>query len=65
MVELTEVLFPLSVADKNMFELLKDSFSLLDQGERNDALRIHFEARAMTLPSSLVMRKPRKPVTDA
>ncbi len=49
MIELTEILFPLAVADKNMFELLKDSFSLLDQGERNDALRIHFEARAMTL----------------
>ncbi|MCP4666993.1 MAG: DNA repair protein RecO [Deltaproteobacteria bacterium] len=49
MIELTEVLFPPGVADKNMFELLKDSFSLLHQGERNDALRIHFEARAMTL----------------
>jgi DNA repair protein RecO (recombination protein O) len=49
MIELTEVLFPLGVPDMSMFELLKDSFSLLEKGERNDALRIYFEARAMTL----------------
>ena len=49
MVELTEILFPPAVADMNMFELLKDSFSFLDKGWRKDALRIYFEARAMTL----------------
>jgi DNA repair protein RecO (recombination protein O) len=49
LIELTEVLFPLGVPDKNIFQLLRDSLSLLDKGERNDALRIYFEARAMTL----------------
>jgi DNA repair protein RecO (recombination protein O) len=49
MTELTEILFPLGVADQNMFELLKDSFHAISEGKRNDVLRILFEARAMTL----------------
>lgn len=49
MVELTEVLFPLGVVDKDIFELLKGSFFLLDKGKHNNLPRIHFEARAMTL----------------
>jgi DNA repair protein RecO (recombination protein O) len=49
MVELTEILFPLGVADNKMFELLKNSFFAIDKGMRNDLLRIQFEARAMTI----------------
>ena len=40
MVELTEILFPLGVADNKMFELLKNSFSAIEQGKRKDLLRI-------------------------
>jgi DNA repair protein RecO (recombination protein O) len=49
MVELTEILFPLGVADTGMFELLKNSFFAIDKGKRKDLLRIQFEARAMAL----------------
>jgi DNA repair protein RecO (recombination protein O) len=49
MIELTEILFPLGVVDQNMFTLLQDSFLALDEAKRKDILRIHFEARAMTL----------------
>lgn len=49
MIELTEILFPQNVVEKRMFELLKESFLLLSQGERMDCLRILFEAKAMTL----------------
>jgi DNA repair protein RecO (recombination protein O) len=49
MVELTEILFPQNVVDKNMFCLLKESFALLDGKSRNDVLRIVFEAKVMTL----------------
>lgn len=49
MVELTEILFPLSVVDRDMFELLKSSFFALDGGEMIDRLRILFETKAMCL----------------
>ena len=49
MVELTEILFPQNVVDKNMFELLRKSFALLDGECRNDILRIAFEAKVMSL----------------
>lgn len=49
MIELTEILFPLAVADGKMFELLKDSFLAISEGKRGDMLRIFFEARAMAL----------------
>ena len=49
MVELTEILLPLGVADTKMFELLKSSFFAIGKGKRKDLLRIQFEARAMTL----------------
>ncbi len=49
MVELTEILFPLGVADNKMFELMKDSFFEIDKGKKKDLLRIQFEARAMAL----------------
>ena len=49
MVELTEILFPLRVADNKMFELLKNSFFEIDKGKKKVLLRIQFEARAMAL----------------
>ena len=49
MIELTEILFPLSVTDEEMFELLKNAFLVLDEGGRTDILRILFEAKAMAL----------------
>jgi len=49
LVELTEILFPLRVADSGMFELLKKSLGVLQEGKEKPALRVLFEARAMTL----------------
>jgi len=49
MIELTEILFPLGVADKEMFALLKNAFLVLNEGKRNGVLRILFEAKAMAL----------------
>jgi len=49
MIELTEVLFPQNVVAKEMFELLKNSFLAMNEGKRNDVLRIFFEAKAMIL----------------
>lgn len=49
MVELTEILFPQNVVDKNVFELLRKSFTLLDGECRKDILRIAFEAKVMSL----------------
>lgn len=49
MIELTEILFPLGVVSKRMFELLNCSFSALDKDKNIDKLRILFEAKAMTL----------------
>jgi DNA repair protein RecO (recombination protein O) len=47
-IELTEILFPLEVADNEMFELLKNSFFAIDKGKRKNILRVHFEGKAMT-----------------
>lgn len=49
MVELTETLFPLRVADAAMFELLRKCLGALQEGKETAALRVLFEARAMTL----------------
>jgi DNA repair protein RecO (recombination protein O) len=49
MIELTEVLFPLGVADPEAFTLLAGSLDLLDQGVRAVAVPIAFESRAMVL----------------
>jgi len=50
MVELTETLFPQGICEKEMFELLKKAFLILDKGTANlEPLRIFFEARAMAL----------------
>ena len=49
MIELTEILFPLGVTDKEMFELLKNAFLALNEVGRTDILRILFEAKAMAL----------------
>ena len=49
MVELTEVLFPLGVAEPEVFRLLAGSFDFLDQGRRAIAVQIAFESRVMVL----------------
>ena len=49
MVEITEILFPLGVVDKRMFDLLKNSFFALNKGEKLDQIRIFFDAKAMAL----------------
>ena len=49
MIELTEILFPVGVAAKRMFELLNASFSALTEDNNSDPLRIVFEAKAMAL----------------
>jgi DNA repair protein RecO (recombination protein O) len=49
MIELTEILFPLGVIDGKMFELLENSFHILNHGARKDALGIFFDAKAMSL----------------
>jgi DNA repair protein RecO (recombination protein O) len=49
MIELTEVLFPLGVVDKAMFELLKHSFFALNKGRKNDLIRMLFEVKGMAL----------------
>ena len=49
MIELTEILFPPQVADRNMFELLRGCLFALSEGAKNDRLRVIFEAKAMAL----------------
>ncbi|MBW1783927.1 MAG: DNA repair protein RecO [Deltaproteobacteria bacterium] len=49
MIEFTEILFPVGVAAKRMFELLQRSFSALNGGHSIDKLRILFETKAMAL----------------
>ena len=49
MIELAGIIFPHSVVDKEMFELLKNSFLALNQGKKIDEVRIVFEAKAMAL----------------
>ena len=53
MIELTEILFPLGVADNKMFELLKKSFFALNK-EKKDMVRIRFEGRAMALGGYMI-----------
>ncbi|MFH1489398.1 MAG: DNA repair protein RecO, partial [Pseudomonadota bacterium] len=49
MIELTETLFPLGVADQNMFQLLKDAFGALAGREWADTLPVVFDLKAMSL----------------
>ncbi len=49
MIEISEILFPLGVTDEEMFELLKNSFLSLNDGDKTEILRILFEAKAMAL----------------
>ena len=49
MIELTEILFPVGVTAKRMFELLHAAFSALHAEKQMDAFRILFEAKAMGL----------------
>ena len=49
MVELTEILFPPAVVAGEAFALMKNAFFALNDNDRIDILRLHFEARAMTL----------------
>jgi len=46
--ELTEILFPLEVADPRMFDLLEGAFAFLDEGGQR-YIRLLFEAKAMDL----------------
>jgi len=49
MIEIAEILFPLGVKDKEMFEMLNNAFLALNEGGQTDTLRIFFEAKAMGL----------------
>jgi len=49
MVELTEILFPWGVADRNMFELLKGALDALADVDNVDIIPFIFEIKAMTL----------------
>ena len=49
LVELTEILFPLQVADPAVFELLKKCLGAIHREGDRAGLRLLFEARAMTL----------------
>jgi len=49
MIELTEILFPYGVTEREIFHLLRDSFDALAKGERVDIVPIIFEIRAMAL----------------
>ncbi len=49
MVELTEILFPWELPDRNIFEILKKSFHLLSEGKRIDLIPLFFEVVAMSL----------------
>ena len=49
LIELTEALFPMAMADQAMFDLLKTSLDLLDKGENRDFLPVIFETAAMRL----------------
>ena len=49
MVELTEILFPWGVADRNMFDLLTGSLDALAEADKVDIIPFIFEIKAMTL----------------
>lgn len=47
-VELTEILFPWALPDRDIFEVLKRTFHLLASGERTDLIAVLFELIAMS-----------------
>jgi DNA repair protein RecO (recombination protein O) len=49
MIEMTEILFPVGIADPNMFELLKEAFEAMAEGRPAALIALIFEARAMAL----------------
>jgi DNA repair protein RecO (recombination protein O) len=49
MIELTESLFPSEVADREMFDLLRQSLAWLASGSPSDQTLLFFEARALAL----------------
>ena len=49
MIELTELLFPPGVSELRMFDLLKESFNALSEGDCSSRIPLAFELRAMTL----------------
>lgn len=49
MIELTDMLFPWELSDPFMFNLMKDSFKLLAEGEDIEAVPVFFELAAMSL----------------
>lgn len=49
MIELTDVLFPIRVADENMFDILKNSLLLLENRCDLKTLLIDFQAKAISL----------------
>lgn len=49
MIELTEILFPPGVIDRNVFEMLQESLDFLARGERPDLILLLFVARVMAL----------------
>lgn len=49
MIELTEMLFPWHLPDRGMFDTLKNSFEILNEGENTDVITAFFELAAMAL----------------
>ena len=49
MIEMTELLFPVGVADPKVFELLKDGLEAMAEGHSANLISLLFEARAMAL----------------
>ena len=49
MLELTEVLFPQGVADRDMFDRLRACLMALDEGVRQDRLLVYFQGAAMAI----------------
>jgi DNA repair protein RecO (recombination protein O) len=49
MIELTEILFPVGVADREMFELLRNALQCMAEGTDPDRVLLFFEAKALAL----------------
>jgi DNA repair protein RecO (recombination protein O) len=49
MIELASLLFPLGVTDDNMFQLIRDSFTLLNKGFDPEKVLVNYEAKAMSI----------------
>ena len=49
MIELTEILFPWQLPDRDMFEILKGSFEIMDKGGDIGMVPVYFELAAMAL----------------